>query len=104
MHAVLALESYAECTGPFAPNATMQAAVEAALRRHYAHMLAQVSAQQPPFWTDVWGSARYPEVLLGAQGDARRCYHALRRPGLHDDRDDADGGGAEDEEDDFVLV
>lgn len=44
MHAVLALESFAECTGKFAPSAAVQAEVEAALLRHYQFMRDQVAA------------------------------------------------------------
>ena len=67
MHAVLALESFAECKGEYAPNATMQAAVEAALLRHYQFMAVQVAASEPPLENDVWGSARYSEVRAGLQ-------------------------------------
>ena len=58
MIAVLALQTYVECTGAFAPNATKQSAVEAALLRHYKTMHDQIAAQRPSFWTDAWGSAR----------------------------------------------
>jgi len=67
MIAVLALQTYVECTGAFAPNATKQSAVEAALLRHYKTMHDQIAAQRPSFWTDAWGSARYSEILLGVQ-------------------------------------
>ena len=66
-NAVLALESFAECTGKFAPNATIRAAVESALLRHFKFMNEQVAAEHSLFWTDVWGSARYSEVLVGIQ-------------------------------------
>lgn len=64
---MLALESYAECTGPFAPNTTMQRAVEAALVAHHKAMYARVAANDPLFVDDVWGSARYSEVILGVE-------------------------------------
>lgn len=64
---VLALESYCECTGPYAPAMAKQAKVEAALIAHYKATHTQVAAQNPPFWTGAWGSARYVEVLIGVQ-------------------------------------
>lgn len=67
MIAVLALETYVECVGPYAPNATHKATVEAAILRHYSHMRDQVKAKMPPLQLDTWGTARYQEVLLGVQ-------------------------------------
>ena len=67
MIAILALETYVECVGPYAPNATQKEAVETALLRHYSHMRDQVAAKMPPLELDTWGTARYQEVLLGVQ-------------------------------------
>ena len=67
MIAVLALQTYVESVGPYAPNATMKARVEAALVRHYYAMYSQMSAEMPPFYLDAWGSARYVEILIGIQ-------------------------------------
>lgn len=64
---VLALESYVECDGKFGPNATMKQAVEAALVAHHKGIHKRVSENDPPFWHCPWGSARYAEVLIGAQ-------------------------------------
>ena len=63
----LALESYAECVGPYAPNATAQAAVVDALVAHHKAMHAQIAAASPPFTHTPWGYARYDEILISCQ-------------------------------------
>ena len=75
---VLALQSYAECVGTFAPAPDRQAAVEQALLRHHSAIAARMRADDPPFWTCPWGSARYAEVLLGAQWLLDRANGTLR--------------------------
>jgi hypothetical protein len=67
MIAPLALQTYIECVGPYAPNATMKAEVEAALVRHFQAMHTQMTANMPPLYLDAWGSARYVEILIGVQ-------------------------------------
>jgi len=65
---VLALESYVECEGPFAPSKTMQAKVETALVKHYIAMYKMVVAKQPDITKDYWGSARYSEFCSACSG------------------------------------
>lgn len=64
---VLALESYVECAGPYAPSSEMQAKVEAALLRHHQAIYTQMAAESPPFWREEFGAARYAEILIGVQ-------------------------------------
>lgn len=64
---VLALESYAECEGPYAPAKADQDAVVAALVRHHKAIYSRIAAKDPPFVHNPWGYARYDEILLGVQ-------------------------------------
>ena len=63
----LALQSYAECEGPYAPNATAQDAVVDALVVHHKAMEAQIKDEQPKFTHNPWGYARYDEILISCQ-------------------------------------
>jgi hypothetical protein len=67
MSLVLGLQSYVECEGPFAPAPLEQKAMEQALLKHHIAFQKHVAADSPRWTHDVWGSARYSEVLIAAQ-------------------------------------
>jgi hypothetical protein len=67
MSLVLGLQSFVECEGPFAPQKAAQQAMEAALLKHHIAFQKHVAASDPKWTHDVWGSARYSEVLIAAQ-------------------------------------
>ena len=67
MSLVLGLQSFVECVGPFAPQKAAQQAMEAALLKHHIAFQKHVAASDPKWTHDVWGSARYSEVLIAAQ-------------------------------------
>ena len=54
---VLALESFAECVGPFAPPAAQQRAVEDALVRHHRTIYRRMAAKDPEFTRSPRGCA-----------------------------------------------
>ena len=67
MSLVLGLQSFVECEGPYAPPKSLQAAMEQALVKHHISFYKHVAASSPEWIDDVWGSARYSEVLIACQ-------------------------------------